>query len=736
MTHMQITRRNFLVTTAAAGGGLMLGFFMPGANAATRIAAQPWTPPTDKEGQEVNAWLVIDPDGTITIRVAQSEMGQGVFTAMPMIVAEELHCDWNRVVAEYASANRSIRENNVYERMATNASRAVKNSRPYLQQAGASARERLKEAAAQAWGVPRSQVAAQDSVLSSGNRSGTFAEFATAAAGITLEEEPTIKTPDQYWLLGRAVNRIDVPLKVDGKAIYGIDINLPGMLYAASMVSPVAGGTVRGIREDSVMGLPGVVKVVEFGQGNTNPRFLRNGVAVVADTWWHAKTALDQLSVDWDLGDGVRFNSTEIYQSDLAALEEREGAVVFDEGDTFGVMAGATQVVEATYSAPMQAHGCMEPMNCVAQVTPSRVDIWMGTQDPTGGLAEASEVAEISPESCFVHNCFLGGGYGGRGSRSEVGQAVSIAKELDGRPVKLLWSREVDLPTSNFDPSAVVKFRAGLGPDGMPIAWWGKMIGDSIFGWVRPSALQDGVDRVSLLGLADMAYNFPNKHLEYIIRQTNVPITFMRAPGYSHNSYFVEAFMDEMAAAGGVDPVELRKKLLGDLPDWQDTLDTAVANSNWGQPLPEGSGRGVAIHDGAGTTAAAVAEVTIGRRGQLYIDRIDMAVDPGHLINKKTFEEQTIGSVVYGLSSALRGEITLVDGVVQQDNFDDYKIMRVNEMPPMSVNFSLSGGEKWGGGGESTVPTGIAAVANAIFNATGVPVRSLPFSHHDLTQRG
>ena len=734
MTHHEdLTRRKFLITSAAVGGGMVLGFYMPSSAEAARINASPWLSPVDKEGAEVNAWIVIAPDDTVTLRCAQSEMGEGVFTSMPMIVAEELQCDWNKVVSEYASANRSIREDNVYQRMGTFGSGAVRRSRVYLQQAGASARERLKEAAAQAWGVARADVTAKDSVLSSGNRTGTYAEFAAAAGGLTFEEEPAIKTPDEYTFLGTTVARLDTPLKVDGSATFGIDIRLPNMLYATTAVSPVTGGTLKSFDADAIMGLPGVVKVVEFGKENPRSRGLRHGVGVVADSWWHAKSALEQMPIEWDLGTGVVFNAGDILQQDLAMLENQEGAIAVDEGDAIGMMSTGTQVVEAIYTTPMQAHATMEPLNAVAQVTADRVDVWLGTQNPTSNLAEASEESGVVAENCYVHNCFLGGGYGGRGGRSEVRQAVNIAKELDGRPVKMLWSRETDMATDYYDPSRTARFRAALGPDGYPVAWHTKLVGDSIFGWLRPDAVASGVDRNVLGALRNMGYAVPDWQVEMIIRQTNTPVTFLRAPGTNFNVFMIESFTDELAIAADIDPVEYRRHMLRDLPEWLNVLNVAVAHSDWGGPTGRGFGRGVAVCEAHGTLNASVAEVSVSRRGALQIERIDSSVDCGHVINPLTVAMQTEGAIIYGLSSAIHGEITLGDGAVEQSNFDNYQMMRISEMPVINTHMALSGGDKWGGMGESILPSGVAAVANAIYSATGKRVRSIPWKHHDLS---
>ena len=739
----KLTRRHFIVTSASAGGGMMLGFYLPGQAEAlamppdmdgSRIAGQPWTSPTDAAGAEVNAWLMIAPDDTVTIRVAQSEMGEGVFTSMPMIVAEELQCDWSKVKAEYASANRSLRENQVYKRMSTNGSGAVRRSREYLQQAGASARERLIQAAANQWGVPASACTSKDSVITHTptGRTLRYGEVAAAAAEVQLPREPAIKKPSEYTLLGQPVARLDTPLKVDGSAIFGADIRLPNMLYATSKTSPIVGASVKSYDFNAIKNRPGVHSVVEFGAEN-NPKGLRSGVAVVADTWYRAKTALDLLPIQWDYGPHTSVDSVKITEQDRQVLNEKSGAVALDEGDALGAARTASKVVEAVYGAPHQAHATMEPLGCTAQVQDNRVDVWLGTQSPEGALREAAQQAGVAPENVHVHNCFLGGGFGGRGSRSEVSQAVIIAKTLAGRPVNLLWSREEDMNNDYYNPNVMARFQAGLDDDGVPTSWFNRITSDSIFFWLRPEAVGNGIDRIAVGGLADMPYKIPNKRVEFIMRNKHIPVSFWRAPGVNHNIFMIESFIDEVAHAAGKDPVDFRRSLLVDHPDWLKVLETAVEKGNWGKSLPRGTGQGFAISEGFGTLVAEVAQVSVSRRGEIQVEHITCALDCGNIINPLTIEMQTESCIAYGLTAALYGEITLEGGAVVQSNFDDYPLLAMREMPQVEVHLALSGGDKWGGIGEAALPAAPAAVGNAIFAATGKRVRSMPFKHHDLS---
>ena len=733
----ELTRRNFIVTTAAAGGGMALGFYLPGAPllaAATdlegAIATKPWMAPTDGAGAEVNAWLLIAPDDTVTIRVAMNEMGTGVFTSMPMIIAEELQCDWGKVKAEYASANRNLKEGRVYKWMVTSSGNAVTRSREYLQQAGASARERLIQAAADQWKVSASSCTAKDSVVThtATGRTLRYGELASAAANIQLAQEPAIKTPDQYTLMGKSLARLDTPMKVNGSAIFGIDVRLPDMLFATSKTSPIVGAKLKSYDFSAIKNRPGVHSVVEF-QGEDNATGLRSGVAVVADTWWRAKTALELLPIEWDYGPNTHVNSKDIAQRDLEVLNKKTGAIALDEGDALGAMNSAAQVVEAVYSAPHQAHAPMEPLGCTAQVKDNRVDIWLGTQRPERALQEAARHAGVAPENAYVHNCFLGGGFGGRVGRREVAQAVEIAKTLGGRPVKLLWTREEDMNNNYYSMSPMARFQAGLGTDGMPVAWFNRVTCDSIFHWRNPAMVRNGIDRPAVGHLANMPYRVPNQRVEYIMRNKHIPVAFWRI---SPNGFMRESFMDEVAHASGKDPIEFRRALLSDAPRYLNVLDKVAEKADWGKSLPEGTAQGFAISETFGTVVAEVAQVSVSKRGEVNVEKVVTALDCGNIVNPRIIETQVESAIAFGLSAALYGEITLEDGRVEQSNFDDYPIMKLGEMPEVETHFALSGGDKWGGVAGS-MPGAQAAVANAIFRMTGKRVRSMPFKHYDLS---
>ncbi len=750
MTHHEVTRRKFIVASASAAGGMMVGFSIPTAAQAAAMNANPWESPTDKDGEEINAWLTVDRDGTVTIRVGQSEMGEGVFTSMPMIVAEELGVDWKMVKAEYADANRHVRNDNVYQRMSTGGSGAVRRSRVYLQQAGASARERLKEAAAQAWGVARSTVTAKDSVLSSGNNSGTFAEFAAAAAGVmfTEEQEPAIKTPDQFTLMGTTVARLDTPLKVNGSATYGIDIRVPGMVYAAIVHSPTAGGVIKTMDADAVRGLPGVIDVLRLGEGGIGNLVynidevpnrvtgITSSVVVVADTYYHALSAVNQVPVTWDRGAGAGVTNKSIFDDALAILHDPSNPghlVRQDEGDAAGGIAGAATVVESTYTTGFVEHACMEPMNCTVSVTADRVDVWGGFQNPPGALGVVADELGREQETVFTHTTFLGDGFGLRSRNHEVREAAAIAGAI-GRPVKLLWSREETTSQGKYRPYSTYYFKAGLDANGALAGYENRIISQSIFFHQIPQFMQDGFDSVALEGMdARMPYTMPNKKVTWGMSNTHLPVQWFRSVGMSQNPFALESYIDELAYAAGKDPLQFRLDMLPEDSEFLNPYKIVAEKAGWNSNLPKGQGMGIAASEGFGTIAATVAKVTVSRRGQLTIEQIDVAVDCGHIVNPDTVEAQVQSCQVTGLQLALYGEMTIDNGAIVEKNFDTFLQLKMHEMPQVNTHLALSGGEKWGGMGEPATGPILGALPNAIFAATGKRIRSLPIRNHDLS---
>lgn len=718
-----LSRRRFLVTASTAAGGLAIGIALPSLAEAAVIRHEPWTAAPTDAAAEINAWIVIEPDESVIIRVAQSEMGEGVLTALPMIVAEELGCDWSRVKVEYASANRHIREDQVYRRMGTGGSGAVRRSREFLQQAGASARARLVEAAARRWDVPGADCAAMEGkvVHAASGRSLTFGQLAGEAATIELAEEPAIKTPEQYGLIGRALPRVDVPAKVTGQAIYGIDVRLPDMVYAAVMACPVFGGTLRSHDAAAVSNRRGVLAVVP----------VPNGIAVVADRYWRAREALAALPVTWDYGAGAGTDSAQFREAYRVALDG-PAAVAKEEGDVAAALSQG-RPVEALYEVPHLAHAAMEPLNCAAHVQDGRVDVWMGTQNPEAALMLAAKTAGVAPEQVHVHNCYLGGGFGRRAVNDELVQAVTVAKAV-GRPVKLIWSREEDIRQDRYRPQAAIRFRAALGGDGMPLGLHARTAVGSISRSLGRDPVENGVERSAVEGLENMPYAVGALKVDCILKNTHVPVMFWRSVGSSQNAFAVESFIDELAHAAGEDPYHFRRRLLAGKEDFLRVLDTLAEKSGWGTPLPEGKGRGMAIHESFGTIVGEVAEVAVSETGEVRVERVVAAVDCGHVVNPLTVAEQIESGVIYGLTAALHGEITIRDGRVEQGNFDDYPMVRLADAPVIETHLALSGGSKWGGIGEPGTPPIAPAVCNAIFAATGRRIRQLPIRSEELVR--
>jgi isoquinoline 1-oxidoreductase beta subunit len=719
-----LTRRRFIIAAAAAGGGLAIGFRIPGAAALPGIAAQPWTMTPDAAAKEVNAWIVIAADDAVTIRIAKSEMGQGSLTALAMIVADELECDWTKVHAEYASANRNLREGKVYKEMSTGGSRAIRGSRVYLQQAGASARERLIAAAAARWGVARSECRAENGLIThaASKRSINFGGVAGEAATVQLAVEPAIKTPDKYRLIGQPTQRLDSKPKINGSAIFGMDVRLPGMLYAAVASCPVFGGTVKSHDFAAIKDMPGVHSVVA----------VPHGLAVVADSFYRAKTALAQLPIEWDAGPAGATSSEQFRKELRAALAAPSAALAHKTGDAAGAMPKVAKTVEALYEFPHLAHATMEPMNCTAHVQPDRVDVWLGTQSPENALVIAAEVSGVKPANVEIHNCYLGGGFGRRSYGDDVRQAVSVGKQL-GRPVKLVWTREEDIQHDYYRPQAAIRFQAGLGADGMPVAWINRTAVNSISYSVGRSLPASGIESSAVEGLANMPYAVPNRLVECVLKNTHVPVGYWRSVGSSQNAMAVESFIDELAHEAGNDPYQFRRALLAGKPDFLKVLDTVAERGDWGEKLPKGKGRGIAIHEAFGSIVAEIAEISISQKGELRVERVVCAVDSGHVVNPRTVEMQMESGIVFGLTAALYGEITLKDGRVEQSNFDTYQILRQAEMPVIETHLALTGGDKWGGIGEPGTPPIAPAVCNAIFAVTGKRIRALPIKNHDLS---
>jgi isoquinoline 1-oxidoreductase subunit beta len=718
MTDTTLSRRRFITTALTAAGGLALGVGIAGPAEAASLGVRPWGDEAKRYPGEINAWVVIEPDDTVIIRYGRAEMGQGSFTALPQILTEELECDWAFVKPEYASANRNLKENKVYGSLATGGSRAVRETGEMVQQAGASARERLIAAAAKRWDVPASECSAAMSKVTHKptGRTFRFGELAADAAAVKLDKEPALKRPDQYRFIGRRLARLDVPLKINGSAKYGIDLDVPGMVCAAIIKCPVFGGTVKSVDEGAIASRRGILQVVK----------LKDAVAVVADRYFRGQAALNALPIEWEVGPAGTTDSAQFRREYLEALDQK-GAEARHDGNVDAAMATAAKVIEATYEVPIIAHAPMEPLNATAHVQADRVDVWVGTQNADLALTYAAQASGVKPENVYIHNTFSGGGFGRRLGPDEVAQAVAVAKAV-GKPVKLIWTREEELRQGRYRTQAAIRFKAGFAADGSAVALDMR----NSAGSSNPATVRDGLDPQTMQGLINTAYKLPNFRLVSMLKNTHVPLGPWRAPGHSQNVFFMESFIDEMAHALGKDPVLLRRELLAHRPASQQVIDLLVEKGDWGKPMPRGRGRGVAVHESYDSIVGMIAEVAV-TNGEVKVERVVIACDCGTVVNPRGVETQLEGGMIYGLSAALFGEITVKGGRVEQGNFDTYPVVRYKDAPKTEVYISPTPGKRWGGVGEPGATMIQPAVTNAIFAATGKRLRRLPIRGQDLS---
>jgi isoquinoline 1-oxidoreductase beta subunit len=720
----QFNRRSFVVGSSAAGAGLALGFDLPlgprSARAQDVVRAADGSP-------EVDAWVVIRPDDTIVIRIARSEMGQGTLTGLAQLVAEELNADWSKVTTEFPTPGANVARKRVWGDFSTGGSRGIRESNEYVRKGGAAARMMLIQAAAESWNVPAAECTAANSTIThkSGKKT-TYGKVAEAAAKLGAPKDVTLKDPKSWTIAGKPLKRLDTLPKVTGQPIFGIDTRQPNMLYAAISACPTFGGKVASFDAAKVSDMRGVKKVVQVGD---------NAVAVVADSWWRAKKALEAMPINWDGGENTKVTSASIAEFLKQGLDAEEAFVGNKAGDAKGALAGAAKVVETVYSYPYQNHAPMEPMNATAVYTPDKCEVWCSTQNGEAALAVAAEASGLKVSQCDVHKTFLGGGFGRRGQSDYVRQVVTIAKEVPGTPVKLLWSREEDMTHCFYHPITRCKMRAGFDANKNLIALHMRISGQSILATVFPSRMVNGMDPVTFQGLnpkgpeGEFGYNVPNLLIDHAMRNPSVPAGFWRGVNTNHNAIYVETFMDQLAHEIGEDPLAFRLKYLK--PKHAAVLKAVADKIGYSKPAPKGVYRGLSQIMGFGSYVAAAAEVSV-TDGRVKILRIVGGTNSGHAVNPEQIARQVEGSFVYGLSAMLYGECTVRGGAIEQRNFDTYQVMRIDEMPKVEA-LVMPDYEFWGGVGEPTIAVAAPAVLNAIAAATGKRITKFPLKDNDLT---
>ena len=721
----KLSRRKFIVgSAAAAGGGLVLGLKVPfGIGSAQAQGA----------ATEVNIWVVIKPDDTCVIRIARSEMGQGTLTGLAQLVAEELECDWKKVTTEGITPGRNLASKRAWGEMGTGGSRGIRTSQDYVRRGGAAARMLLLQAAADQWNVPVGELTVSEGVIThaASKRSIRYGKIAAAAAKLTPPDPKTIKLkdPKDWKIAGKPLKRLDTADKLNGSKVYAIDLKLPGMLNAAIKDCPVFGGKLKSYDESKIAGMPGVKKVVKVKD---------TAVAVVADTWWRARKALEALPIVWDEGPNASRSSATIADLLKEGLTAADTNGARQNGDALKAIEEATKKVDAVYSTPFLAHATMEVMNCTVKLSADKAEAWVPTQNLEASLAALSEASGVPLAKCEVYRHDLGGGFGRRGGTQDyVHQAVEIAKEFPNVPIKLIWSREEDQAHDFYRPISQCKLSAGLDAEDNLIGLHVRVSGQSINAMLNPRGIVDGKDIRQLQGYyaepgdAQLGYTVPNLLIEYAMRNTHVPVGPWRGVNTNQNSVYMECFMDEVAKAAGKDPLEFRRALMHEYPKHLAVLNAAAEKGDWGKPLPAGVHRGIAQFMGYGSYSAATAEVSVSPQGKLKVHRMVLALNCGHAVNPNQIEAQIQGSVAFGLTATLYGEMPVEKGRMVNLNFDTYEIMHLVEMPKVETVI-VPTYDFWGGVGEPTISVVAPAVLNAIFAATGKPVRSLPLKNVKL----
>jgi len=716
-TIVNCSRRNFLKASLLAGGGLIVGVHIPGLNGSAK-AAQQWI-----STFVPNAFLRIAKDGSVTVIGNHSEMGQGAYTSGAMTIAEELDADWTKIRVEPAPVDPAY-NHPIYGVQITGGSTSTWSEWDRLRKAGAAARQMLLAAAAQTWNVDPSTCRTGNGqvIHTNSQRRLSYGELVEKAATLTPPQNVTLKDPKDFKIIGKAIKRLDTPDKTNGKAVFGLDVNVPGMLVAVVARPPVFGGKLKSFNADKTKAVPGVRYVVE----------IERGVAVVADGFWPAKLGREALEIVWDEGPRASLDSR-TQREEYAGLAKKTGVVAKNEGEAVSALSKASKKLEAIYDLPYLAHATMEPMNCVADVRADSCEIWVGTQFQSGDRDAAARDTGLKPEQVKLHTTLLGGGFGRRSPLDShvVREAVQISKTVKV-PVKVVWTREDDMRGGYYRPRAYHTVSAGLDGNGKPVAWQQRIVCQSIFVGTpfEPAVVKNGVEETAVEGAADLPYDIPNLLVEWHQAPDGVPVFILRSVGHSHTAFVVETFVDELAHSAGKDPFEFRRALLGKHPRHKRVLEFVAEKAGWGKALSNGRGRGLAVHESFGSYVAQVAEVSISKDRGLRVHRVVCAVDCGPVVNPNIVRAQMEGGIVFGLTAALYGEITFEKGRVRQGNFHDYPMLRMHEMPQIEVHIVPSE-DKMGGAGEVGVPPVAPAVANAVFALTSKRIRRLPIRMTD-----
>jgi isoquinoline 1-oxidoreductase subunit beta len=731
-----LSRRSFILSASAAGGALAVGFRLTGGS---------------KASVEILNWIVVAPDNTVTIRIAQMEMGQGA-TTLAQLLAEELEVDWSLVRTEFISIARNMNREKIYGRTNTAGSEGVSGSQFLLRTAGAQIRMMLVKAAAERFAAPESELVAQGSAVTHTltGRKFTYGELAGDAAKVPIPDPASVrlKDPKDWRYIGKSVKRLDIPMKINGTAIYGIDVKLPGMKYAAIAISPVFGGKLISYDARAALALPGVYKAVEIKGGKAGfVGGMDDGIAIVADEWWQAKKAIDALSVNWDEGKGATVDSEVILANLQTGLQGQPDEILRNDGDVEAALSSAARVLEADYFVPYLEHATMEPMNCTALVTDDRFEVWVPTQVPEWAFKTAASVAGMPINKGNLHVTQIGGGFGRRQECDYLSQAVQIAKAMKGIPIKLVWTREGTMQHGFYRPVSLSRMRGGFDADSNVSAWAHRISAPSH-------------DRVrGQFGADSLLYAIPNMRVDFAVRRSNVPEGQMRGVGFSTHCFVTQSFVDELARVAGTDSYKFQRALLdpGRVPPIIPTgtvkgevvaeilpkaramrlravLDEVASRADWGVPLGPNRGRGIAVLEEANAFFAVVAEVTLDNKAWFRVDRVIVAGDPGFLVNPNNADAQVEGSVAFALTSAMYGEITIRNGGVVETNFNDYRMLRIDEMPKVQSYWVLSG-RAWGGVSQQVVSAVPPALTNAIYDAGGPRIRSLPLKNHKIAKR-